>query len=86
MIIPNHSIIYCDPPYKGTTNYGKNKFNHDYFWDWCIKKSKEGHKVFISEYNAPENFKCILEIEHKSILAKEKISKRLEKLFIVNDK
>jgi DNA adenine methylase len=29
-------------------------------------KSKEGHKVFISEYNAPNDFKCIWEKEVKT--------------------
>jgi len=52
------SIIYCDPPYKGTTKY-KDKFDHDKFWQWCRDKSKEGHTVFISEYNAPDDFECL---------------------------
>ena len=51
--------------------------------------SKQGHKVFISEYNAPEDFECVKEIEHKTILNKNENSKRIEKLFIfkgvVND-
>jgi DNA adenine methylase len=66
--IPKNSIIYCDPPYFGTEQY-KNKFNHILFWDWCRTKTKEGHKVFISEYNAPDDFKCIWEKEHKTIMA-----------------
>ena len=48
--IPSGSLIYCDPPYKGTTKY-KNLFNHDDFWQWCRVKAQEGHTVFISEYN-----------------------------------
>lgn len=52
--IPKKSIIYCDPPYINTTNYGF-KFNHDDFYLWCRDKVKEGHKVFISEYEAPFN-------------------------------
>tara|TARA_R110000751_G_C13451823_1_gene444230 strand:- start:212 stop:532 length:321 start_codon:yes stop_codon:yes gene_type:complete len=66
--IPNNSIIYCDPPYSGTEQY-KNKFDSSFFWDWCRTKTKEGHKVFISEYNAPDDFKCIWEKEHKTIMA-----------------
>lgn len=56
--IPANSIIYCDPPYNGTTKY-KDNFDSDAFWQWCRDKAKEGHTVYVSEYNAPEDFKCI---------------------------
>ena len=58
--IPANSIIYCDPPYNGTTKY-KDSFDSDAFWQWCRDKAKEGHTVYVSEYNAPEDFKCIWE-------------------------
>lgn len=68
--IPTNSIIYCDPPYEGTTKYvGRNSFNHLNFWEWCRTKTKEGHQVFVSEYNAPSDFKCIWEKETKSQLS-----------------
>lgn len=71
--IPNSSIIYCDPPYEGTYSeiegYFTNKFNHKDFWEWCREKSKEGHQVFISEYNAPDDFECIWSQEVKSSLS-----------------
>ena len=53
--IPLNSIVYCDSPYKGTTQY-KDKFDHEPYWEWCREQVKKGHKVFISEYNAPEDF------------------------------
>lgn len=56
--IPNNSIIYCDPPYKGTTQYHV-KFDHDAFWDWVREKVSEGHTVYVSEYSAPKDFICI---------------------------
>ena len=55
LAIPDGSIIYCDPPYQGTTSY-KDDFSHEAFWQWCRDKTKEGHKVYISEYTAPEDF------------------------------
>ena len=58
--IPPESIVYCDPPYKGTTGYSVS-LDHDAFWQWCREQSKAGHSVFISEYNAPSDFKCIYE-------------------------
>jgi len=79
--IPVNSIIYCDPPYENTTKY-KDNFNHKLFWQWCRKKTKEGHQVFISEYNAPEDFECIWQKEINSSLTKETGSKKgVEKLF-----
>ena len=80
--IPKNSIIYCDPPYENTTGY-KDKFNHLEFWDWCREKSKQGHKVFVSEYNAPKDFKCIWEKELKTPISKSSKVKIVnsEKLF-----
>ena len=40
-----------------------------------------GHIVFISEYKAPDDFKCIKTIEHKTLLNKNNKSARIEKLF-----
>jgi len=75
--IPNNSIIYCDPPYEGTTKY-KDDFNHLYFWQWCRIKTKEGHKVFISEYNAPKDFKCLFELEQKTPISKTSKTKEIK--------
>ena len=63
--IPENSLIYCDPPYdtKATKGKYKDNFNHDIFWQWCIDKHKEGHIVFVSEYNAPNDFKCVWEMK-----------------------
>lgn len=81
--IPDNSIIYCDPPYQGTTGYG-TKFNHDEFWQWCRDKSKEGHQVFISEYSAPGDFICVWSKEHGVNFDSSRMTKqrRVEKLFI----
>lgn len=82
---PN-SIIYLDPPYFGTTKYvNKNKFDYDKFYNWCIDKHNDGHKVFISEYYLPEDkFECIWQKEITSSLTKDTGAKKgIEKLFIV---
>ena len=81
--IPPNSIIYCDPPYEGTTGY-KDKFNHTEFWEWCRDKAKEGHIVFVSEYNAPDDFECIWQQELNVSVAKDGKHKRAtEKLFTI---
>ena len=81
-LVPN-SIIYCDIPYKDTTKYNTSKgFDYDKFYNWCIEKHNEGHKVFISEYYMPEDkFECVWEKEIANSLAKG--SKGNERLFIV---
>lgn len=67
--IPRSSIIYCDPPYKGTTGYGQGAFDHDEFWQWCRDKVRQGHKVFVSEYNAPSDWTCVWEKRAASSLS-----------------
>ena len=80
--IPTNSLIYCDPPYEGTTKY-KDGFSHNEFWEWCRTKTKEGHQVFVSEYNAPSDFKSIYSKEVNSSLTKDTGSKKAnEQLFI----
>ena len=82
LILPYSSIIYCDPPYEGTTKY-KDYFDHGKFWQWCREKSEEGHKVFISEYSAPADFVCVWSQELNVSVAKiGKHKKAVEKLFI----
>lgn len=81
--IPNRSIIYCDPPYAGTTKYETGNFNHKEFWQWCRDKSKEGHQVFVSEYTAPDDFRCVWEKETTANFdsSRASASRRTERLF-----
>lgn len=68
--IPNSSIVYCDIPYENTKQYATSKgFNHLEFWDYARKLATEGHNVFVSEYNAPNDFKCIWSKDAKSSLS-----------------
>jgi DNA adenine methylase len=81
LTIPENSIVYCDPPYKNTTKY-KDKFNHDNFFKWCRDIKNRGNQVFVSEYNAPDDFICIYEKQITSSLTKNTGSKiATEKLF-----
>ena len=79
--IPEKSIVYCDPPYKGMTQY-KDKFDHYAFYAWCRDMKRKGHTIFVSEYNMPNDFICVWEKEVSSnldVLSKGK--KETEKLF-----
>lgn len=81
-----NSLIYCDPPYKDTTNYANGTFDHDKFYEWCREKAKS-NVVFVSEYSAPDDFIEVWSQEVKSSLSANgvtggnKIS--VEKLFLV---
>ena len=79
--IPDGSVVYCDPPYKGVTIYksNKEKFNHDRFWQWCRKTAKK-NIVLVSEYQAPKDIECVLRIPHSCNLRNSNIQ-RTEKLF-----
>lgn len=80
--IPPQSIIYCDPPYANTTKY-KDDFDHVAFWQWCREKCAQGHQVFISEYNAPDDFVCVWKQElNVSVAKRGKHKKAIEKLFV----
>jgi len=83
LVFPDKSIIYCDPPYQNTTGY-KDKFDHEMFWVWCRAKAEQGHKVFISEYNAPDDWEFVWQKEIVSSLTKDTGSKKgVEKLFVL---
>jgi len=79
--IPKNSIIYLDPPYEGTTGY-KDKFDSQKLWGWCRKMKAEGHTIFVSEYNAPEDFTEVWSKKVNNSLTKNTGSKQgVEKLF-----
>lgn len=84
LVIPDNSIIYCDPPYANTTKYKTGDFDHDKFWEWCRNMTKKGHTVYISEYTAPDDFKVVWEKEVNNTLDKNTGSKKgTEKLFVM---
>lgn len=81
MSIPPNSIIYCDPPYAGVTKYTYS-IDHENFWAWCREKVAEGHDVFVSEYNAPDDFICVWEQKLKVLVKPGTDKQAIEKLFI----
>jgi DNA adenine methylase len=64
-------VVYCDPPYKNTEchyvdeNLVKHGFDHDKFWEWCRKMSKN-NLVIVSENTAPNDFIEIFQIKSSS--------------------
>ena len=78
-------VIYCDIPYKGTQEYNhdgeKISFDYEAFYNWVREKSKDGYKIYISEYQMPSDFKEILAIDTNSRLNDKSPKKVKEKLF-----
>jgi DNA adenine methylase len=65
-LIPPECVIYCDPPYVGTTGYdgaketikvdedpNKNTWKAKTFWKWADALVDAGHTVYASEYKGP---------------------------------
>lgn len=82
MIIPPNSIIYCDPPYEGVSKYKGYPIDHEKFWAWCRERVAEGHEVFVSEYNAPDDFICVWERKLRARVYPGIGKQAIEKLFI----
>lgn len=57
LVIPNNSVMYCDPPYAGRTpQKSGNRFDHEHFWDW-VRSQKI--PTIVSEFTYPEDFVVI---------------------------
>lgn len=80
--IPDGAVVYCDPPYMGTTKYSTGPFNHEIFWSYMRELSGR-RTVFISEEHAPNDFECIWEKEVIRTVTRNKNNqpKRVERLF-----
>lgn len=49
-------VVYCDPPYAGTTAYGgMDAFDATIFWKTMTTWAAVGAHVYVSEYTAPED-------------------------------
>jgi DNA adenine methylase len=84
LLIPDGSIVYCDPPYSGVTQFKGVPFDHVEYWNWVRKISKK-NKVFCSELKAPDDFECIWSMESGNTFGGKGTSKKfkyVEKLFV----
>ena len=78
-------VAYIPPSLSASVGFTLRLINHSEFWDWCREKVEEGHIVFVSEYNAPDDFECIWSKEvtvSGNNIHKEKLT-NTEKLFVL---
>ena len=78
VLIPYDSVVYADPPYKGKKSYSV-KFDSDLFFDWC---RNQNFPIYISEYDAPKDFKAVFEINKTNCLCATKNFTNKEKIFL----
>lgn len=75
--IPVGAVVYCDPPYKGTTNkYYAKKFDYDAFIKW-VEANKGKYYIYISEYKEnlaqwPASYEIVWEKESCQEMSKRK--------------
>lgn len=78
---PKGLLIYCDPPYNGTTEYAiKTKFDYNLYYSTMKEWSKD-NIVIMSEYSMPKEFKIIREFRTNSCLRIGSTHERIERLF-----
>lgn len=82
---PTDSIVYCDPPYAGTTGYTVS-FDQEAFWEWCSLLAKRC-TVYVSEYDCPIPHKIVYKKKVKSSLSANReygsSKDSIEKLFLI---
>lgn len=74
---------FFDPPYKGTKEYARDgrHFDHERFCDYCRMLKEKGHRVFVSEYSMPDDFRCVWSKETKCCICPANPHNTTEKLF-----
>lgn len=82
--IGDGDIVYCDPPYGGTTGYaGTTAWSADRFWRIAYGWADNGAVVLVSEYKAPLGWVAIG--EHSAVQSLRKDNNKVpaaERLFI----
>ena len=75
-------VIYFDPPYLGTKQYSKEKFDHHNFYR-VVKKLAEKNTVIISEQYMPSEFTIISEQEVTRHLNPSDKQVKIERLYTI---
>lgn len=53
LVPPDGSVVYCDPPYRGTTGYQVDGLDHAKFYAVLAEWASRGCAVYVSEYSEP---------------------------------
>lgn len=79
----SNKFIYCDPPYRGTTQYDGCIFNYDEYLNW-VKTQSKSNIVICSEYkqNVPYGGIIVWEKESKKEI-RDKTNQRKETIEVL---
>ena len=80
-------VLYCDPPYSGTTAYSATPgFSHDEFWSAMQESASAGVLVYVSEYEVPQRVPHSVIFSRQVQLAVSRSSDRtvVDKLFRIH--
>lgn len=77
-------LIYCDPPYRGTTGYKTGVFDSIVFDKWCVEMCELGHTVVVSEFNVSRDWEVIWELERNIMVSHDSNERKTDKLFLVS--
>ena len=77
-------VLYLDPPYENTENPYKFKFDHQSFYDWCVKMARK-NIVIVSSYDISDpRFEVSFEFKNAyGMLSGGRNIKKYEQLFMV---
>ena len=77
-------VIYCDPPYAGTTQYkGTPSFNTAAFWILCQWWASLGVTVYVSEFTCPVPHSVVWERDRVTHVDSSSKNVRRERLYRV---
>ncbi len=80
VFIPEGAVIYCDPPYCGTTNEYGHSVDYESFYEWC---ERQKNLVVISEYAMPEpRFVSVAQKEKRNTLSQTANKLAIEHLYV----
>lgn len=79
------SVVYCDPPYAGTTGYkAVDAFDDALFWETMREWSATGAAVFVSGYEAPPDFTSVWRATAWVTVGSTNDRSAVEHLFMLN--
>lgn len=86
-LAPQRSVVYCDPPYRGTLSYSTSKsFDPDHFDRWCESLIGLGNTVLVSEFTAPDHWEVLWGKSRKITMHDSGYRTRTERLYKVRVK
>ena len=79
--INTSDVVYCDPPYKGTTGY-QVSWDADKFWFWAESASRAGVLIIVSEFAAPLGWVSVWERSRKIAVSGGDGTSKTEHLYV----